>query len=86
MVEPHRTADGLPLKAGAPRPDFVSVWIVVTGLWTVATILRMNRIWVPVLGWHGVFANVYTWISLLLPPLIFAVILLAVKRIAVADR
>jgi hypothetical protein len=62
------------------------VWIMVTGLWTAATILRMNRVWVPVLGWHGVLENIYTWVSLLLPPWIFAVVLLAVKRIDSTNR
>ena len=86
MVESRRTADRRALKDGARRPDFFMVWIMVSGLWTAATILRIDRVWVPVFGWNGVLGNVYTWVSLLLPPWIFAVILLAVKRVESTGR
>jgi hypothetical protein len=67
-------------------PGFVALWIIVTGLWTVSTVLRMQRVWVPIMGWPAVAGSVYTWVSLFLPPWMFAIILLAMKRIAVARR
>jgi hypothetical protein len=36
---------------------------------------------VPVLGWNGVLGSVYAWVALLLQPWMFAIILLAVKRL-----
>lgn len=70
----------------ARGPDFLVLWIIVTGLWTVATLVRIHRHWVPVLGWPGVIGSVYTWVSLLLPPWMFAIILLAAKRLAPARQ
>jgi len=46
----------------------------------------MQRVWVPVVGWPAVLGNVYTWITLLLPPAMFAIILLAMKRVGMALR
>jgi hypothetical protein len=66
------------------RPNFVLLWVIVTSLWTAATILRIQQIWVPIQGWDAVIGSVYTWISLFLPPWMFAIILLAVKRIGAA--
>jgi hypothetical protein len=67
---------------GARGPSFVALWVIVTGLWIVATILRMQRVWVPGVGWPAVLGNVYTWIELFLPQWMFAIILLAVERLA----
>jgi hypothetical protein len=64
------------------RPSFTALWVIVTVLWTLAATLRIERVWVPILGWPVVLSTVYTWISLLLPLWLFAVILLAIKRIA----
>lgn len=66
----------------AGGPNFVSVWLIVSGLWIVATGLRIHRVWMPMVGWPTVLSSVFTWASLLLPPLMFAIVLLAVKRIA----
>jgi hypothetical protein len=33
------------------RPNFAVLWVIVSGLWTLATVSRMQRIWVPILGW-----------------------------------
>jgi hypothetical protein len=64
-------------------PGFVVLWIITTGLWTVATVLRVQRVWVPIMGWHAVLGSVYTWVSLFLPPWMFAIILLSIKRVTV---
>jgi hypothetical protein len=60
------------------------LWVIVTTLWTVASVLRIQRTWVPGTAWPVILGDVYTWVSLFLPPLLFAIILLAVKRIAAA--
>jgi hypothetical protein len=57
-----------------------SLWIVVSMLWTVATLLRINRVWVPMTGWEGVIEGPWMWMSLLGPPLIFALILVAIHK------
>jgi hypothetical protein len=66
--------------------DFAVLWAIVTALWTVATVLRIHRVWVPEMGWSTVLASVYTWISLLLPPWMFAIVLLGVTRLAAARQ
>jgi hypothetical protein len=68
----------------ARRPSFVVLRIIVSGLWTVATTQRMDRIRVPIVGWPAVLHDPFTWASLGVPPLMFAIILLAVKRLAAA--
>ena len=69
---------------GLRGPNLVTLWVSVSSLWTVATYLRIRRIWVPAFGWPSVLGNPLTWVSLFVPPLMFALILLAVKRIAAA--
>jgi len=59
---------------------------VVTGLWTLATLLRVERVWVTVVDWRGVFAGHWIWISLLLPPTMFAVVLRAIYQLGKAPR
>jgi hypothetical protein len=76
---PGSTGDRSP---GQPRGSFVSLWFVVTILWTISTVLRIQRVWVPVMGWHAVIGSIYTWVSLLLPPWMFAIVMLAMKRLA----
>ncbi len=68
------------------RPDFLKLWVVVSVIWTIATVLRMHRVWVPVLGWNGVLGSLYAWVTLLLPPWMFAIILLAVKRFVLSTQ
>jgi hypothetical protein len=67
---------------GVRGPNFVVLWIIVSGLWTVATVMRIQRAWAPVPGWPAVLGNPLAWVSLFMPPLMFAIILLAMKRIA----
>ncbi len=75
-------------RQGGPRradaPNFVLVWIVVSSLWTLATGLRMQRTWMPGPVWPDLLGKPLAWISVFLPPLLFAIILLAVKRVATA--
>ena len=66
----------------ARNPNFVTLWIIVSGLWLVATFLRIQRVWVPGLGWPAVLNSTFTWISLLVPPPLFAIVLAAMSRIA----
>jgi hypothetical protein len=68
------------------RPNFAVLWVIVTVIWTVATVLRVQREWVPLVGWPAVLGGGLFWISVVLPPWMFAVILLAVKRISVGLR
>jgi hypothetical protein len=60
-------------------PNFVALWCIVSGLWTVATCLRIQRAWG---GWPAVLGSPFTWISLLLPPLVFAIVLIAMNWVA----
>jgi len=71
-------------RRGTSGSGFITLWVLVSGIWTVATCLRIHRVWVPSLGWPAVLTSTFTWVSLLTPPLMFAVILLAVSRIASA--
>jgi hypothetical protein len=67
------------------RFPVVRVWLVVTSLWAVATILRVSREWLPVEDWKAVVTGPWFWISLGLPPSMFAIILLAIRRITLRD-
>jgi hypothetical protein len=42
-------------------------------------VFRIQRTWS---GWPMAASSIFTWVSLLLPPLIFAVVLFAMSRIA----
>jgi hypothetical protein len=68
---------------GGRGPNFVTLWIIVSVLWTVATCLRMQRTWG---GWPFVLGDPYTWVSLLLPPAVFALLLIGISRIAQRPR
>jgi len=57
-----------------------TLWFLVSGLWTVATLLRVDRVWVPLLGWHRIIAGAWLWCSLIVPPVIFAMIVAAIHR------
>jgi len=61
---------------GEQRPGFVAIWVIATGLWTAATLLRMQQVWVPAVGRPAVLGDARTWVELFLPPWIFAIILL----------
>jgi len=65
---------------------FLILWAVMTGLWTLATILRVNRVWVPLEGWQSVVEGPWIWISLILPPAMFAVILAAIHQLNTPGR
>ena len=67
-------------KVGLLRQPVWTLWAVVSGLWTVATLLRVNRVWVPLIGWHRIISGPALWSSLILPPLMFAVILIVIHR------
>jgi hypothetical protein len=72
---------------GGHGRGLLTLWFVVTALWTAATVLRIDRIWVPGLGWPAVLAHPFTWVSLLLPPAVFGGMLFAAARyLARADR
>jgi hypothetical protein len=63
--------------AGPRRYSLLRLWLVVSVLWTVATVLRLPGAALSFLAWPA-------WLSFLLPPLMFAVILAAVHQIALA--
>src|SRR5271155_1572780 len=76
-----------PDQARRKEPSgFLLLWVVVSVLWIAATLLRIHRVWVPLVGWQGALAGPWMWISLILPPLMFAVILVAVYYISRRDR
>ena len=64
------------------HPSLLRLWLVVSALWTIATGIRVIRVWLPIEGWQGVFAGPWLWLELLLPPLMFGSIILAVRQVA----
>jgi len=58
------------------------LWIIVSALWTVATLFRVSRVWVPVEGWQAIVGGPWLWLTLLLPPVMFGLIILAVRQVA----
>jgi hypothetical protein len=79
-------ANRSPHRLSRVRADFIRLWITVTGLWSVATGLRIYNLWLPAWGWSDVLANPLTWTALTLPPLIFALVLASIDRVARSDR
>jgi len=78
---------GKPDKAqrkNAFRP--VTLWLVVSGLWTAATVLRLYTAWVPFESWRFAVEGQWIWISLIIPPVMFAVILAAIHLIKIARK
>jgi hypothetical protein len=61
--------------------SLVVLWLSVSGLWSAATFLRVERVWVPITGWDEVLEGPWLWLSLLIPPVMFAVILLSIHEI-----
>ncbi len=57
-----------------------TLWIVVSGLWTLATLLRVKHLWLPRMGWHDILMRPFFWISLLAPPAHFAIVIGAIHR------
>jgi hypothetical protein len=62
-------------------PGFLTLWVAVSALWIAATLLRIHRLWAPLEGWQSALDGPWIWISLILPPLMFAVILVGVHCI-----
>jgi hypothetical protein len=62
------------------------LWIVVSGIWIAATLLRIKRVWVPRIGWHETLASPVLWTSLILPTSMTALIIGAISRRANAQR
>jgi len=67
-------------------PGLVALWIVVSGLWTAATLLRIGRVWVPIEGWPGAIQGPWIWVSLTLPPAMFAAIAAAIHILSKTTR
>lgn len=63
------------------RLRLVRLWLIVSGLWTIATLLRVERLWLTREHWHDAIGGPWLWIELCLPPALFAVVLLAVTRL-----
>lgn len=69
-------------KAGRKNsPGPLRLWILLSGFWTVATLLRVDRVWVPLIGWRRVLEGPWIWISLIVPPLMFAVPLIVLHML-----
>ena len=69
-----------PTHGRATRARLWILWVLVSGLWTVAALLRIDRVWVPLIGWHRIIGGLWIWISLVAPPLIFALVIGAVEK------
>lgn len=61
---------------------FVKLWIVVTVLWTVATLLRVDRVWRLTEEWAAIVRGPWLWLELALPPIVFGGVTIAVGYIA----
>jgi hypothetical protein len=79
-VGQHEMADR---KSG---PGLLRLWIVVSGLWTAATLLRIGRVWVPVEGWQGAVRGPWIWMSLIIPPSMFAAVAVAIHLMCKTPR
>jgi hypothetical protein len=64
-----------------PAFRLLVLWVLTSGLWTVATILRVYRVWVPAVGLGRAIEGPWLWVSLILPPLMFAAILAVIHLI-----
>jgi hypothetical protein len=71
------------LDTARREPAFrvLALWLLASGLWTIATILRVYSVWVPAVGWRRAIEGPWLWVSLVLPPLMFAGVLLVVHLI-----
>jgi len=61
------------------RFSLARLWIVVSLLWSLATLVRLGEGAVPALGWGGVLRDRTTGAALLLPPVLLAVLLAAIE-------
>ncbi len=61
-------------------PRLRTLWFLVSVLWTIATLLRVNGVWVPLFGWHRILQSPLLWCFLIIPPVIFALILTTIHR------
>lgn len=59
----------------------VMLWVVVSGLWTTATLLRIGRVWMRGGQWDRILHEPWLWISLGVPPLVFALLLIYLRQI-----
>ena len=64
------------------KPDLVRLWGLVSTLWLIPTVIRMDRVWTGGHDWSAILARPITWYSLLVPPVAFAVLLAVVGMIA----
>jgi hypothetical protein len=69
----------------AVRSRLWTLWVLVSALWELATLLRIRRVWVPQVGWHRLIGGPWMWISFIVPPCLFALILGAIQN-ATDDR
>ena len=69
-----------------PAFRVLALWVLVSGLWTVATILRFYRVWVPAVGWRRAIEGPWLWVGLILPPLMFAAMLAVIHRIRTSRK
>ena len=59
---------------------FWTLWILVSGLWTIATLLRVHRVWAPQIGSWRILTGPWIWISLIVPPLVFAAMIAVIAK------
>jgi predicted cobalt transporter CbtA len=71
MVSERRVND-------SPGRGLFRLWVIVTILWTCATLLRVHRTWTPAVGWQRM---TWTLITFALPPLMFAIVLAVVREL-----
>jgi hypothetical protein len=62
----------------SPGRGLFRLWVVVTILWSCATLLRVHRVWTAGVGWQRM---TLTLITFALPPLMFAIVLTAVREL-----
>lgn len=56
------------------------LWIIVRALWICASLLRVDRVWVPVVGWPSIPRGPWFWLTLVLPPAMFGIIILVAQH------
>jgi hypothetical protein len=55
-------------------------WVIVSGLWIAATLLRVRRLLLQTEGWSAIISSRGFWIGLLFPPVMFAAVFLITYR------
>jgi hypothetical protein len=81
MSPDARPPEERPSKWSSADRYLIKLWAIVSLLWTVATLFRVCRIWIPIDGLRGVLSGPWLWLELTLPPIMFGCIMLGIRQL-----